>query len=73
MGLELPKCLLGIIDQSEARRFPTTVLCPESKYRDLVLAHFVHLGQLVAEFVFAHICAVWVEDVTGGLKDSKSV
>jgi hypothetical protein len=39
-------------------------LCPEAEARDFVFGGFVEFAELLAQFVFAHVRAAGVEDVT---------
>ena len=54
---------MAIVDQRKPRALPATVLCPEPETRDLVFVGLVELGELLAEFVFADVGAIGVEDV----------
>lgn len=63
-GLKLLHDLMAVVDQCEPRALSTTILRPEPKARDLVFVSFVELRKLLAQFVFSHVGAVWVEDVT---------
>ena len=55
---------MRIVNEGESRALSTTVLCPETESRYLILVGFVEVGKLVAEFVFRDVGAVRVEDVT---------
>ena len=63
MRLELLHRLARVVDEREAGALATSVLCPETEARDLVLARLVQLAQLAAELVLGDIGAVRVEDV----------
>ena len=56
---------MAVVYQSEPGRFPSTVLCAETKAGHLVFVGFVELGELLSEFVLGDVGAVGVEDVTG--------
>ena len=55
---------MAVVDECKPRALPTTILRPEAEARDLVFVRFVQLCELLAQFVFGHIGAVGVEDVT---------
>ena len=63
MRLKLLHHLMAVVDQGEAGRFSSSVLCPETEAGDLVFVGFVELGEFLAEFVFGDIGSVGVEDI----------
>ena len=73
MRLELLHRLVALVYQSEAGRFPSTILRAEPEAGYLVFVGFVELGELLAEFVFGDVGAVGVEDVTRRQKDQNAV
>lgn len=63
-GLKALHRLRRIVDEREACALATTILCPEAEARDFVFGGFVEFAELLAQFVFAHVRAAGVEDVT---------
>lgn len=62
--LKLLHRLRRIVDEREASALATAILCPEAEARDLVFGGFVEFAEFLAQFVFAHVRAAGVEDVT---------
>ena len=62
--LELLHRLRGIVDEGEAGALAAAILRPEAEAGDLVFGGLVELAEFLAEFVFAHVWAAGVEDVT---------
>ena len=56
---------MAIVDQGEPCRLAAAILCAEAEAGDLVLVGFVELGEALAQFVFADVGAVGVEDIAG--------
>lgn len=55
--------VFGFVQQCEAGRFATTELSTETVDHNEVFVGLVHRGELVTEFVFAHVWSLRVKDV----------
>jgi hypothetical protein len=64
LWLKLLHRLRRIVDEREACALAATILCPEAEAGDLVFGGFVEFAEFLAQFVFAHVRAAGVEDVT---------
>lgn len=72
MRLELLHHLVAVVYQRKPSGFSSTVLCAETEAGYLVFVGFVELREFLAEFVFGHVGAVGVEDVTVVPRDQNS-